>query len=103
MPLLCSAASSTTSFDLKGSNLKSSTKVGEDGRLQLDLRFAKLLPELPPNYANDVAEPFIEKEPESKPGSNKWLGVVPNLTILIMLVGSRGACCRACRPRVTPS
>jgi hypothetical protein len=38
----------TTSFDLKGSNLKSSTKVGEDGRLQLDLRFAKFLPDLPP-------------------------------------------------------
>lgn len=82
-----------STFNLSGSNLQSTTKLSDDGRLVLDLRFAKLLPDLPPGYANDVAEPFVEKEPVQEPGKDKWKGVVPNLNILLMLVGSRGAFC----------
>jgi hypothetical protein len=71
--------------------LSASTQLGPDGRLQLDLRFAKLLPDLPPGYSNDVLEPFVEREPAPDPeGQNKWAGVVPPMSILILLVGSRG-------------
>lgn len=59
----------------------------------IDLSLARALPDLPKDYANDVREPDVEQEPAARPKDtkSKWEGVVPNLNILLLIVGSRGA------------
>lgn len=66
----------------------SSTASLEDGRLLLDLRLAKGLPDLPKWWANDAVEEHLETAPASSEG---WKGKVPKLKVLILIVGSRGA------------
>lgn len=75
-----------------GTGLASSAHVLEDGRISISLNLKKALPELPPDYAQDVQEFAIDK---------KDYAAVPALSIVIMIVGSRGTwlsvtCCGNC-------
>ncbi|KZV64473.1 glycosyltransferase family 1 protein [Peniophora sp. CONT] len=64
-----------------GEGLASSARVLEDGRISVSLNLKKALPELPPDYAQDVKEFAIDE---------KDYTAVPALSIVIMIVGSRG-------------
>ncbi|VDB99463.1 unnamed protein product [Peniophora sp. CBMAI 1063] len=64
-----------------GEGLASSARVLEDGRISVSLNLKKALPELPADYAQDVKEFAIDK---------KDYTAVPALSIVIMIVGSRG-------------
>ena len=64
-----------------GTGLASSARVLDDGRISISLNLKKALPELPADYAQDVHEFAVDK---------KDYAAVPSLSIVIMIVGSRG-------------
>jgi len=64
-----------------GKGLSSFAHVDEDGRIVISLDLAQKLPDLPENYAPDVEEFAVD--------TKEWRDV-PCMTIVIMIVGSRG-------------
>ncbi|TFK45549.1 glycosyltransferase family 1 protein [Heliocybe sulcata] len=66
-----------------GSGLTSRASVVRDGRIAVSLDLKKHLPDLPDDYAPEVAEFAVD--------SQAWqTGNIPKLSIVIMIVGSRG-------------
>jgi hypothetical protein len=55
----------------------------------IDLSLKKTLPDLPKDYAQNVYEDSVENERSHQKGGDKF-GGVPNLNILLCIVGSRG-------------
>lgn len=86
-PSLSPSGANPPAYSLSTASLSSTASL-EDGRLLLDLRLAKGLPELPKWWANDAVEEHLEVAPASSEG---WKGKVPRLNVLILIVGSRGA------------
>lgn len=78
-----------STFRLSGSGLASLAKLSHDGRIVIDLSLKKALPDLPKDYAQDVYEDAVEHEQSGKKGKDRW-GGVPNLNLLLCIVGSRG-------------
>lgn len=83
-----------STYKLSGSGLASLAKLAPDGRIVIDLSLKKSLPDLPKDYAQDVYEDSVEKERTGKKGGDRW-GGVPNLNVLLCIVGSRGQSSRA--------
>lgn len=67
-----------------GTGLASYATLGPDGRITVNLDLKKPLPDLPRDYSRSVAEFAVD---QTKDG---WKDV-PKLSIVIMIVGSRGA------------
>lgn len=69
-------------YTVSGDGLGSQARITRDGRLSVFLDMKKQLPELPANHAPAVEEFAVDK--------HEWRDV-PNLNVLICIVGSRGA------------
>ncbi|KZT54368.1 glycosyltransferase family 1 protein [Calocera cornea HHB12733] len=68
-------------YQATGKGLLSSARVTPDGRIVISLHLNQALPDLPKDYANPVAEASIDTSASPH---------VPALSIVIMIVGSRG-------------
>ncbi|KAF5392333.1 hypothetical protein D9757_001426 [Collybiopsis confluens] len=76
-----------------GNGLHSRARVESDGRIVVYLDLKQQLPDLPPEYAPEVQEFGVDKA--------EWM-IYPSMSIVIMIVGSRGRRCAAVRrPRST--
>ncbi|KAG5634497.1 hypothetical protein H0H81_001740 [Sphagnurus paluster] len=64
-----------------GKGLKSFARVTEDGRIVISLELTQKLPDLPSDYARDVEEFAVDEL-----GWKRY----PSMSIVIMIVGSRG-------------
>jgi hypothetical protein len=69
-------------YKATGTGLVSEARVTEDGRIAISLDLKQELPDLPAEYAQDVKEFAID---------HKSWREVPRLSIVVMIVGSRGA------------
>ena len=65
-----------------GKGLSSAARVARDGRINVSLKLKRKLPDLPEDYAPVVDEFAVDK--------GRWFDCPP-LSIVIMIVGSRGA------------
>lgn len=95
------------SFATAGKGLASTARITDDGRIIVSLDLKKALPDLPQDYANPVREFAID------PSLGKYLegilekqevregGRIPKMNIVIMIVGSRGACVSTLRLAIT--
>ena len=86
-------------YELSGRGLDSSARITEDGRITVALDLKQTLPDLPSGYANSVREFAIDPQLQAKTQeTSSWIetgGItearqIPRLSILIMIVGSRG-------------
>ncbi|KIJ63362.1 glycosyltransferase family 1 protein [Hydnomerulius pinastri MD-312] len=68
-------------YQATGQGLASSARLASDGRIEISLDLKESIPELPNDYAHEVAEFALDKE--------GWKDV-PKMNIVIMVVGSRG-------------
>lgn len=66
-----------------GTGLASYATLGQDGRITVTLDLKRPLPDLPRDYSRNVAEFAVDQTEEG------WKDV-PKLSIVIMIVGSRG-------------
>jgi sterol 3beta-glucosyltransferase len=86
-------------YALSGRGLDSSARITEDGRITVALDLKQALPELPSGYANSVREfaidPQLKADAEGTPSGLEIGGIIeggkiPHLSVVIMIVGSRG-------------
>ena len=86
-------------YALSGRGLDSSARITEDGRITVTLDLKQALPDLPSGYANDVQEFAIDPQLKGKTEETPFgLGIedlteggkIPRLSIVLMIVGSRG-------------
>ena len=82
-------------YALSGRGLDSSARITEDGRITVALDLKQALPDLPSGYANSVREfavdPQLKTKAEGTPtGLESRGGTIPQLTVVVMIVGSRG-------------
>ena len=84
---------------MSGRGLDSSARITEDGRITVALDLKQALPDLPSGYANSVREfaidPQLKEKTQETPSGLEIGGIteggkVPRLSVLIMIVGSRG-------------
>lgn len=68
-------------YKSSGKGLASAARVTADGRIVVSLDLKKKLPDLPPDYAQDIQEFAVDK--------TQWKDYPP-MNIVIMIVGSRG-------------
>ncbi|KAG8808953.1 hypothetical protein FRC17_003685, partial [Serendipita sp. 399] len=84
------------SFATAGKGLTSSARITDDGRILVTLDLKKALPDLPKDYANPVREfaidPALTRHLEGivEPPQVRKGGRIPKMSIVIMVVGSRG-------------
>lgn len=79
-----------TQFESSGKGLVSSANIAEDGRINITMHFKEALPELPPHYANPISEFAIDPSLAVAGTDGSLVGKVPRMSIVIMIVGSRG-------------
>ena len=81
-------------YELSGRGLDSSARITEDGRITVALDLKQALPDLPSGYANSVREfaidPQLKGRTEETPSGLTEGGKIPRLSIVLMIVGSRG-------------
>ena len=86
-------------YALSGRGLDSSARITEDGRITVTLDLKQALPDLPSGYANDVQEFAIDPQFKAKTEETPFgleieglteRGKIPRLSIVLMIVGSRG-------------
>jgi sterol 3beta-glucosyltransferase len=85
------------SYKSSGKGLKSSVNMSEDGRINVSMHFNKRLPDLPPHYAHPIREFAIDHGFANPAVGIRQGGTVPRMSIVIMIVGSRG------KPSIRPS
>lgn len=78
-----------STYKASGKGLYSSANIAEDGRINVDMRLNKALPELPPGYANPVRE-FAVNPSVPLGASPREEDKIPRMSIVVMIVGSRG-------------
>ncbi|KAG8868418.1 hypothetical protein FRC20_003433 [Serendipita sp. 405] len=79
-----------SSYSSYGRGLESHAKVTQDGRLNIRMNIKKNLPDLPSNYANPIREFAVDPALSRPVTGPREGGLVPKLSIVIMIVGSRG-------------
>ena len=86
-------------YALSGRGLDSSARITEDGRITVALDLKQALPDLPSGYANNVREFAIDPQLKEKTGETPFGleiegttegGKIPRMSIVLMIVGSRG-------------
>jgi len=86
-------------YSLSGRGLNSSARITEDGRITIALDLKQALPDLPSGYANSVREFAIDPQLKVKTGETPYGleigdvtegGKIPRLSVVVMIVGSRG-------------
>ena len=86
-------------YALSGRGLDSSARITEDGRITVTLDLKQALPDLPSGYANNVHEFAIDPQLKLKTGETPFGleiegltegGKIPRLSIVLLIVGSRG-------------
>jgi sterol 3beta-glucosyltransferase len=77
-------------YKSSGKGLKSSVNMSEDGRINVSMHFNKRLPDLPPHYAYPIREFAIDHGFANPTVGIRQEGTIPRMSIVIMIVGSRG-------------
>jgi sterol 3beta-glucosyltransferase len=82
--------SDPASYISSGRGLKSKASLSRDGRISVTMHLNKALPDLPVGYANPVREFAVDPSLAAPIHGPRKGGRVPKLSIVIMIVGSRG-------------
>ncbi|PVF99017.1 UDP-Glycosyltransferase/glycogen phosphorylase [Serendipita vermifera] len=79
------------SYMASGKGLESTAIISKEGRIDVSVQLHKPLPDLPENYANPIREFAVDPHMTTSPieGPREG-GKVPRLSVVIMIVGSRG-------------
>jgi len=70
--------------------MESSVNVSKDGRINVSVHLNEPLPDLPSHYANPIREFAVDHSFTSLVDGTHKGGTVPRMSIVIMIVGSRG-------------